>query len=37
MILSQFQRDEFYVAEALGATAAKNGRGLIHFGFYSSD
>jgi DegV family protein with EDD domain len=37
MILSQFQCDEFYLAEALGATAAKNGRGLIHFGFYSSD
>jgi DegV family protein with EDD domain len=37
MILSQLQCDELYVAEALGATAAKNGRGLIHFGFYSSD
>ncbi|MFB0556425.1 MAG: DegV family protein, partial [Dehalococcoidia bacterium] len=37
MILSQFQCDEFYVAEALGATAAKNGRGLIHFGFYGGD
>lgn len=36
-ILSQFQCDEFYVAEALGATAAKNGRGLIHFGFYGGD
>jgi DegV family protein with EDD domain len=37
MILSQFQCDELYVAEALGATAAKNGRGLIHFGFYGGD
>lgn len=37
MILSQFQCDEFYVTEALGATAAKNGRGLIHFGFYGGD
>ena len=37
MILFQFQCDEFYVTEALGATAAKNGRGLIHFGFYGGD
>jgi len=37
MLLSQFQCDELYVAEALGATAAKNGRGLIHFGFYGGD
>jgi len=37
MILSQLQCDELYVAEALGATAAKNGRGLIHFGFYGGD
>jgi len=37
MLLSQLQCDELYVAEALGATAAKNGRGLIHFGFYSGD
>ena len=37
MMLSQFQCGEFYVAEALGATAVKNGRGLIDFAFYSSD
>lgn len=37
MLLSQLQCDELYVAEALGATAAKNGRGLIHFGFYGGD
>ena len=37
MLLSQFECDEFYVAEAFGATAVKNGRGLIHFGSYSSD
>ena len=36
-VLSRCQCDEFYVSEAMGATAAKNGRGLIHFGFYGSD
>ncbi len=36
-VLSQFQCDEFYVTEAIGATAVKNGRGLTDFAFYSSD
>ena len=36
MMLSQVQCDEFHVAEALGATAVKNGRGLVDFAFYSS-
>lgn len=35
MVLSQFHCDEFYVAEALGATAVKNGRGLVDFAFYT--
>ncbi len=36
-VLSQCQCDEFYVTEALGATAVHNGRGFIDFAFYSSD
>ena len=36
-VLSRCQCDEFYVSEAMGATAVKNGRGLIHFGFYGDD
>lgn len=34
MLLSQFQCEEFYITEATGATAVKNGRGLMQFGFY---
>lgn len=37
IVLSRCQCAEFYVAEAMGATAVKNGRGLIHFGFYGGD
>ena len=37
IVLSRLQCDEIYVSEAMGVTAAKNGRGLIHFGFYGSD
>jgi len=37
IVVSRCQCAELYVAEALGATAAKNGRGLIHLGFYGGD
>lgn len=33
-VLSQFHCDEFYISEGSGATAVKNGQGLIDFGFY---
>ena len=37
MLLSQFQCEEFYITEATGATAVKNGRGLMQLGFYGTD
>ena len=37
MVLSQFQCEEIYVTELMGATAVMNGEGLVEFGFYGSD
>ena len=37
MVLSQFQCEEVYVTELMGATAVMNGEGLVEFGFYGSD
>ena len=37
LLLSQLQCEEFYIAEAFGATAVKNGRGMMQLGFYGSD
>ena len=34
-VLSQFQCDEFYIAEVPPVAAVQNGEGLIEFGFYA--